>query len=347
MKNIQITIYILLLSILFFSEAKAEKNKLHIYCWADEIPHSIIKDFSKEYGIKVSLTSFDNNETMYSKVKLLGPNSDYDIICPSSYYVKKMKNESLIQEVDKTQVPNLKNISTDALNKEFDQNNRYSLPYVMTQTGILYNSQYIKENINSWNDLFNHKYKNKILLLDDIREVFSIAFLLLGYNINNVNKNEIEEAYIKLKTLMPNVKIFSAELLKIPYITEEVIIGMNWNAEAYTSIQENPDLKFIYPKEGAILALDNFVISKYSKNIENAYKFINYIYEAQVAKKIIEEIWYNVPNSAAKVLLPEKLRNNKIIFPDKKTLANGIFQEDLGQSITLYEKLWSKLKAGA
>lgn len=340
--------YIFATFFLYFLQCEiveAKDEKLNIYCWAEEIPYGVIKDFSEEYGIDVSLTNFDNNETMYSKVKLLDKNSDYDIICPSSYYITKMKNEGLIKEIDKTKISNLKNIDISVLNKDFDPDNKYSLPYVMTQTGILYNSKYISDKIDSWGALFNEKYKGKILLLDDIREVFAIGLILLGYSGNDTNTHHLEQAYIKLKELMLNVKIFSAESLKIPFITEEVIIGMNWNAESYVSIQENSDLRFIYPKEGTILALDNFTIAKYSKNAENAYKFIDYVYRAEVAKKIIEEIGYNIPNHAAKKLLPKEIRDDEVIFPSDEVLKNGIFQQDLGKSIGTYEKLWSKLKA--
>ena len=217
MNIFKIIICFCLLYFFQFSVAQGKTEQLNIYCWAEEIPYSIINDFSKEYGLNVSLTTYDNNETMYSKLKILRQNSGYDLICPSNYYVKKMINENLIQQIDKEKIPNLKNIDQNVLNKYFDPKNQYTLPYTITQTGILYNSKYVTTKIYSWNDLFNTKYKNNILLINDIREVFSIGLILLGYNANDKEEVHIKQVYEKLKTLLPNVKILSAESIKIPY----------------------------------------------------------------------------------------------------------------------------------
>ena len=119
---------------------------------------------------------------------------------------------------------------------------------------------------------------------------------------------------------------------------------MNWNSDSYEVMKENSDLKFIYPKEGAIFSMDNFVILKNSQNKVNAYRFIDFIYRVDVTKKIIEKIGLSIPNLATKNLLKTELQNNKVIFPSSTTINNSAIYDDLESSIDTYTKYWSMLK---
>ena len=202
-KMIQIVLFI----VLFFNSILAFANKLYIYGWSNGIPDHIIAKFTKETGINVALSTFENNETMYAKLKLLGKRPSYDIVFPSTYFMQKMIKDNLLEELDKSQVPNFRNINKDALNLSFDPENKFSMPYSMYFTGIMYNSSFIKNKIDSWSDLFDPQYKNKVLLLDDVREVFHIGLNLLGYDVNTINEEEIKNAYIRLKSILPNINL--------------------------------------------------------------------------------------------------------------------------------------------
>lgn len=328
----------------FFNFSLAFANKLYVYGWFNTIPDHLIEKFTKETGIKVVFSSYENNESMFAKIKLLGKRPSYDIIFPSSYFIQKMVKENLLEELDKTKIPNIKNIRNNVLNQDFDPKNKFSIPYVVYFTGIMYNSKYIKNTISSWNDLFDPQYRNKILLLDDIREVFHIGLNLLGYDVNTQNEAKLKNAYIKLKSILPNVNLFSSESTKKYYISGDVIIGMNWNSDAYEAILEDKNLKFIYPKEGAIFSMDNFAILQNAKNKENAYKFINFIYRADISKEIIEHNGLSIPNMAAIKLLKSELRNNQVIFPDSKVITNSVIHNDLDENINVYIKYWNMLK---
>ena len=337
-------IKIVLFALLLFNFNLAFANKLYIYGWFNSIPDNILEKFTKETGINVVFSSYENNETMFAKLKLLGKQPSYDVVFPSTYFIQKMIKEDLLEELDKTKIPNIKNINEDVLNLNFDPKNKFSIPYVMYFTGIMYNSKFVKNKIDSWADLFDPEYKGKILLLDDVREVFHIALNLLGYDVNTVNEEEIKNAYIKLKSILPNVNLFSAESTKKYFLSGDVIIGMNWNSDSYEAILEDKNLKLIYPKEGAVFSMDNFVILKNAKNKQNAYKFIDFIYRANISKKIIEHNGLSIPNLAAKKLLKPELQNNKVIFPDSKVINNSTLHDDLGGNINIYTKYWNMLK---
>jgi spermidine/putrescine transport system substrate-binding protein len=330
--------------ILFFALSLFAKDKiLYIYNWSEYMPKDVLKNFTKETGIKVKYSTYDSNEAMYAKIKTVG-SSSYDIIVPSTYFVGKMSKENLLEKLDKTKIPNYSNLDKKLLNKDFDKNNDFSIPYLWGSSGITYNLGLIKNSVDSWANLWDSEYKNSILLNDDLREVFGIALRTLGYSSNTQNPKEIEEAYNKLKELLPNVKMFYSESQKQVYLNEDVKLGMNFNGESYMASLENDKIKYVYPKEGALIWLDSLVIPKGAKNIENAYIFINYLLRAEVSKQISEEIGYASPNLKAVELLPDSIKNNRTIYPNDEDLKNSEFQNDIGEALKVYEKFWEKLK---
>ena len=330
--------------VLIFNLNLAFGNKLYIYGWFNSIPDSVLKQFTDETGINVTFSPYENNETMYAKLMLISNQPSYDIVFPSTYFITKMIKANLLEELDKSKIKNFKNINKDFLNLSFDLTNAFSIPYVLYFTGIMYNSKFVKDPIQSWNDLFNIQYKKKVLLLDDVREIFHIGLNLLGYSVNSTDENEIKQAYLKLKSVISHIKLFASESTKKYFLSDEVVIGMNWNFDSYEVMQKNDDLKFIYPKEGAIFSMDNFVILKNAKNKENAYKFIDFIYRTDITKTIIETIGLNIPNTSAKDILTPILKNNEIIFPNHEVIQNSIMHNDLGNNIDTYIKYWSMLK---
>lgn len=339
-------IFSFLLFFLFCSVALAKEEKLYLYTYPDYVPDSIIKKFTRETGIKVIISTCDNNETLYAKIKLLGQSSEYDVVIPSTYYISKMRKAGLLAKLDKNKIPNLRNIDPKFLNKAYDLNNEYSIPYLWGSTGIAYNSKYVKEEVDSWNILFSNKYAGRVYMIDDVRDVFFIALTLLGYSGNDINEAHIEEAFKKLKPMVPNVKTWNTEAIKTYFIDEEVVIGAGWSGFIYTASLENPNIKFAYPKERFPLWLDGFAILKSAKNVDNAHKFINFIHQPEISKEISETIGFATPNMAAIKLLPSHVRDNQIIYPSEEILARGEIQEDIGASISIYEKYWEMLKTG-
>jgi len=327
--------------------ATAKTETLYIYNWTEYMPDKVIAEFQKETGIKVNYSTYDSNEAMHAKIKVLRKNEGYDVVFPSTYYVDKMRKEGLLTEIDKSKLSNLKNLDSSLLDKSYDPGNKYSIPYLWGSSSIAVNSRFIDpKTINSWNDFWKPELKNRLVLTDDIREVFAMSLMSLGFSGNTKDPVQIEAAYKKLATLKPNIRLYNSESPKLPFLNQEVYAGMIWNGEAYMASQENPDIKFIYPKEGTIFWIDNMIIPKNARNIENAHKFINFILKPEIAKTISHEIGYATPNLAARQLMDEKVRNNKTVYPDPSVVSAGEFQVDIGDAILIYEKYWEKLKTG-
>lgn len=340
--------FITLISFLNFPVCYAEENILNLYTWSGVMPESTIRQFEKETGIKVNFSTYNSNEIMYAKLRT-NPNSGYDILEPSSYYVDRMVKQGMLEKMDKTKLSHFKNLSSDFLNKKYDPHNTYSIPFIWGVTGIFVNSNFINtKTITKWANLWDPKYRYELVLLDDSREVFSIALCALGFSVNDNDPVHIEAAYEKLKSLMPNVKLFNSDAVVTIMVDEDANLGMAWNGDLLKAQKENSALRFIFPQDSFVIWVDNFVIPKNAPHLQNAYKFLNFILRADIAKAITLKNNFPTPNLAARKLLPNSIKNNTLYYPPSSILKKGQFQTDVDtQALELYEKYWEKLKIGA
>lgn len=325
----------------------AAENVINVFAWSGEIPRFVITQFENETGIKVNYSTYDSNEIMYAKLRA-SKNPGYDLIEPSSYYIDRMRHQGMLEKLDKTQLSNFKNIDPTFLNQAYDPQSEYSAPFIWGITGIFLNKDYFPTNgVTEWHDLLDRKYVNQLMFLDDAREVFSIALKMLGYSINDSNPEHIKQAYLKLKTLMPNVKLFNSDAIISILIDEDATVGMTWNGDLFKASRENGKLQFIYPKDGFEIWVDNFAILKSAPHQKNAYKFLNFLMRPEIAKAVSLNINYSTANLAAKNLMPPDIKNNLALYPSRETLSHGEFETDIGdQAFGLFEKYWEQLKMG-
>ncbi|MBN1379799.1 MAG: spermidine/putrescine ABC transporter substrate-binding protein [Gammaproteobacteria bacterium] len=338
---------LLMTLLLLITGAVQAEEKVVVYNWSEYVDDSVLEDFTKETGIKIEYSTFDSNEVMYSKLKLQR-GKGYDIVVPSTYYISKMAKEGLLQKLDKSQLKNIRNLNPDLLNKDYDPGNVYSLPYLWGSTGLCYNADEVEPaSVTAWKDLWDPKWKGKLLFTDDVREVFHMALRINGHSGNSEDPAHITQAYELLKKVIPNVLVFNSEAPREPYLSGDVVVGMNWNGEAVSAAQENPAIQYVYPKEGAVFWVDSFAIPVGAENVKNAHAFIDYMLRAEVAKLNTEYVGYATPNQAALPLLEQSTRENPVIFPPEKIIANGEFHRDIGNdALQLMHDYWQKLKAG-
>lgn len=316
-----------------------------IYLWAEGIPDDVYQEFTKETGIKVRHASFDSNEMLYTRLKTQGSeNFDIDVIMPSTYFVDKMIQEDLLLALDKSQLPHFHGLNKAFLNKPYDPQNRYSIPNTIGATGIGMNKKFIKGSITSWQQLWDPRFKNALLLIDDAREVFHIALLTLGYSPNTTDKKEIYNAYEKLLQLAPNIKTFNSDNPSEPFLTGDVNIGMLWNGSTITAQREDPNITMIFPTEGAVFWADNFAIPKYAQNPQNAHKLINFLCRPDIAARTSIKTGYPTPVLKSYQYLPERMRLDPIFMLPESVIAKGVFQSDVGHHSQLYEYYYQQFK---
>ena len=326
------------------SSSEGEKQVLNIYSWADNFAPEVIEQFEQQYNVKVNYDVYGSNEEMLAKIQAGA--SGYDLIQPSDYMVATMIELGLLEELNKGNIPNLKNIVSTFETPPFDPGNKYSIVYTWGITGIAYNKNYVKEPPTSWSDLWKDEYKDRVILLNDPREVLGMALIKNGYSNSTTNPEELEKAFQDLKTLVPNVIAFDTDNIKQKMIAEEAWIGTVWSGDAAYIYAENQNVDYVIPKEGATIWADTLAIPKGAKNKELAEKFINFLFEPEVSVKNYEAIGYSNPNEAAYPLHSEEYRSNKMIFLDPADIARAEWLVDVGDMLQEYDRYWTELKSG-
>ena len=313
---------------------KTNKNEVNILNWSSYIPFEIINDFEKETGIRVNYGTYSSNEELLAKISS-SKEGTYDLIFPSDYMVELMISKNMLEEFDTSKLNNFDNINPLFLNQKFDSTNKYSIPFLAATSVIVVNRDNVKDEIDSYNDLLNPKYKNNIVLIDDQRIIIGMALQANGYEMNEVDKKKLNKAKDWLLKFDKNVKAFDSDSPKTFLITNEVDIGIIWNAEAEIAKEYNDNIEIIYPKDGFAISLDNYVLVKGAKNKDNAYKFIDYILRDDVNKKITDEYPY----------INTTISNMNLDYNELTTiLSNGSYVENIGSNISQYDKLWAEIK---
>lgn len=332
---------------LVMGSAQANDNKtLYFYNWTEYVPPGLLEQFTKETGIKVIYSTYESNETMYAKLKTYKDGA-YDLVVPSTYFVDKMRKEGMLQKIDKSKLTHFSNLDPEMLNKSFDPNNDYSIPYIWGATAIGVNADEMDpKSITRWADLWKPEYKQSLLLTDDAREVFQVALRKLGYSGNTTHPEEIKAAYHELQKLMPNVAAFNSDNPANPYMEGEVNVGMVWNGSAYVAREAGTPLEIVWPEEGGIFWMDNLSIPANAKNVDGALQLINFLLRPEVAQQVAETIGYPTPNLAARKLLPPEVSGDKSLYPDAAVIEAGEWQNDVGDASMLYESYYQKLKTG-
>ncbi len=329
------------------SSAYASDNILNVYNWTDYIPQSVISRFEQQTGITVNYNEFSSSDEMYTKLSA-NPNIGYDVVFPPNYLVTRMAQDRLLQPLDLQQLPNARYIDPLFLNHSYDPNNQYSLPFSWGATIIGYNQKYFsKATITSWRDLWQPRFSNQLLLLNDIRDVFAIPLLIMGASVNSREPQQIQQAYKLLNALWPNIKIISGEGIPALLADEDIVISVAWNGDIYSANQENPAIKGIYPKEGFALWMDNVVIMRQAPHVTNAYRFINFILQPENMAEIAQNTHYSTVNYAAKNRLPKAMRMNPILYPPAEIIKHAQFEGDVGEADHLYKSFWEEFRANA
>lgn len=325
----------LIIAIALFSRKEDDSNQriLNVLNWTSYIPNEVIEDFENEYDIKVNYGTYSSNEELLAK--LTGSREGtYDLVFPSDYMVDLMISRNLLEPLDSRKLQNVENLNEIFMNQPYDQDNSYSLPFLLATTVLIYDSAKI-DHLTSYKDLQDPALYNNLVMLDDQRIVIGAMLNACGYDMNDVHEDHLESSLDFFNKIKPNIKAFDSDSPKTFFITKEVDAGLVWNAEAILAREENPELEITYPEDGFALSMDNYTIVKGAKNIEAAYLFIDYLLRPDIAQRIVDEYPYISTNQYVESLPQAEL---------EQILANGSYVENVGADIKKFDKLWAKYK---
>ncbi|MBQ7680275.1 MAG: extracellular solute-binding protein, partial [Butyrivibrio sp.] len=314
---------IILLAMAYGGVFSKKSTQVFVYNAGEYIDPEVIEMFEEETGIEVVYDEFESNEIMYAKVASDG--AAYDVMCPSDYMIAKLIQNDMLMKLDWSAVPNAsENIGAQYYEsaKAFDPENEYAVPYCWGTVGILYNKELVQEPVTSWDILWDPKYKGEILMQDSIRDAFMVALARRGYDINTTNPSEIDAATQDLIEQAPLVQAYVIDQVRDKMIGGEAALGVIYSGEAIYTKRENADLEYVIPDEGSNVWIDAWVISRESRNVENALAWINFISRPDIALMNFEYITYSTPNIMAQEMIEDDdIRYSPVAFPDDETLS--------------------------
>ena len=327
------------------SSAKTGSNgELNLFVWTEYVPDSVISKFEEETGIKVHVSTFSSNEDMLAKVKAESEGT-YDIVQPSDYMVQQMIAQDMLEELDQDALTNLSNLSDTYLSPSYDPGNVYSVPYQGGVAAIAVNTAKVDTEITSYDDLFNEALKGKEVVLDDYRAVIGMTARSMGYSMNETDLAILGEIGDKLLTIKDNIKLYDSDSPKSALISGDCNVAFCWSAEIALAMEENPDIKIVFPSEGAFKFMDNWCVPKEAKNYDNAMKFINFMMESESAQMVMAEFPYLNPNVAAVEAMGSEFSENKAKNIPAEELEKGEFVMSLdSDTLSIYDEMWTKLK---
>jgi len=325
------------------SATAAPTKNLNIYCWSEYIPQPIIDQFSKETGVKVTVENYASNEEMLSKLAAGG--GEYDIIQPSEYVIEALVKEKVLHPLERSKIPNLKNIDPQFLNQPFDPGNKFSVPFMAGTVGIVVNTDLVKDDIRSYADVFKPANKGKIVVLDDAREIVTWALLANGLNINQITDKSLNKIKPTLEQWLPLVKVYDSDSPKTALLNGDVALGVVWGGEGAILLNKNKKFRWVIPSEGTHLFIDSLAIPKTAKNVQNAEAFMNFILRPEISKQISDEFPYLNPNIAARELMSKQQLENPASFPEAEDLKKMTLFKDIGTKGSDVEELVTTLKA--
>ncbi|MBG9989380.1 ABC transporter substrate-binding protein [Aerococcaceae bacterium DSM 111176] len=317
---------------------------INFYNWGDYIDPDVIAEFEEETGYTVVYETFDSNEAMLTKVQQGG--TAYDVIVPSEYMVEAMADEGLLLPLDHSKIPNMEHLDPQFLDMAFDQGNQYSLPFFWGTLGIVYNSAELGEvDFNSWDELWNPKYRNEILMIDGAREVLGIGLQSMNYSLNETDDAKLVEAAQKMKRLMPNVMALITDEIKMHLVNGESNIAVTFSGEAMSAIEGNEDLVYVVPDQGSNIWTDNFSIPYNSDNIEGAHALIDFLTRPDISVRNAEYVGYATPNETAFGMLDEEITSDEANYPPDEVIANLEAYQSLNQeTLVRYNDLYLEVK---
>ena len=345
--------------------AQEEEKVLNVYNWSDYIAEDTIRNFEKETGIKVRYDNFDNNEIVHAK--LVAGKTGYDVVVPSSYWAKVQADGGLLMKLDKSKIPNLKNLDP-ALQEQLaklDPGNQFQVNWLWGFTTIGINVDKVKAALgstpmpdNAWDLVFKPEYISKlkgcgVSFLDSATEVVPAALHYLGKPAYSKNQADYAGVAPLLKSIRPYVTLFSSSGYINDMANGSICVALGWSGDVNIARQRAIDgktgqkIEALIPKTGGVLFFDVMVIPADAPHPGNAHKFIDYILRPEVHASLTNKVFYANPNAASKKFVKPEVANNPTVFPTpedmKKMQAPDALSNDIRRTMT---RLYTSFKTG-
>ncbi|WP_414386145.1 spermidine/putrescine ABC transporter substrate-binding protein [Synechococcus sp. H60.3] len=339
-----------MLLLLFFWPLRtaAQKQTLQLYIWSEYIDPAILTAFEKATNSRVVVSVYESNEDMIAKLRGGGVNQ-YDVVVPTDYVVPNMVELGLLQPLNKALIPNLRNLGEKFIGLPFDPENTYTVPYQWGTTGIGYRKDRLPENFErSWGLIFDPQQQyGPFVMIDEMRSMIAAAAFYLGFDINTTVRSELQQ----IQQLLIDTKRRSAGLIggvggKNQLVSGTANVAVVYSGDALQAAEENPNIGYFVPREGAHIWLDVMAIPAKAPNPELANRFINFLLEPEIGAQLSNYNRFATPNAAALPKINPQDRQNPAIYPDEATFARLQYLKVLSQEeLRLVDAVWTAVKS--
>lgn len=322
------------------------RNQLNVFIWSEYIDPQVVAAFEKQYDCKVSLDLYEDNESMLAKLAGGGV-SLYDVVVPSDYVVNALVQRGLLAPLRHENLPNLTNVQPRFANQPFDAGNRYTVPYQWGVDGLFLRKQPTRSLTDSWALIFDPAQQpGPFLLMDDMRACFGAALKFRGHSANSTNAQELTEARdLLLDAKRRSLGFENGVGGKNRVLARSAVMAMAYSGDAVRGMKEDPETVYVLPREGSTLWLDNLAIPAKAPHRDLAEKFLNFILDPKVGAQVSNFNQFATPNRAAMEFITPADLKNPGIYPPQELMDRLEPVRDLGQQTSLYDELWTQVKA--
>jgi spermidine/putrescine transport system substrate-binding protein len=322
---------------------RSPAGRLNVYNWSNYVGAATISTFEREFGVEVRYGIFESNEEMLAKA--LTGNSGWDVVFPSNYFIRPMRENGLLARLRHEWLPGLENLDRRFHAPEWDPALEWSVPYMSGASGIFYRSS-LHPAPAAWRDLWDGRLRGRMTMLDDPAEVIGACLKKLGLPLNSCRPEDLERARREAVAQKKLLRAYLNAEVRDQVVSGDVLAAQLWATTAQQGIDASPGLAFAYPAEGFALYCDNAVVLRESARQELAHRFIDYLLRPQVAAGIVIETRTATVNAAALAILPQGVRANPTLYPPQEVLERGEWFAALdAQGQRLRDRLWTEIKA--
>ncbi len=324
----------------------AAEAKLNVFIWSEYLDPQVVKDFEQQFACKVTVDVYEDAESMLAKLQG-GGTSLYDLVVPPDHLVSTMVKLNLLAPMRPANLPNLKNLDAKFASPPYDRGNKFSVAYQWGTVGILVRPVAGKPVPETWGLVFDAKQQaGRFVLIDSVRDCLGAALKFKGHGLNSTEIPHLKEARDLIIEAKQRAAGFDGSVgAKNKVVAKSVAAAIVYSGEAARAMTDDASLRYIIPREGSQIWVDNLCIPAKAPHRDLAEKFINFVLEAKVGARLSNFLQFATPNAAAKAFIkPEDLKN-PAIYPSPEVMAKLEFLEDLGGKTKLYDEAWTQVKA--
>ncbi|HWV57962.1 MAG TPA: spermidine/putrescine ABC transporter substrate-binding protein [Longimicrobiales bacterium] len=326
-------------------------NTLRMFNWPDYMDPELLEEFESTYGVRVIVDYYDTNEAMIAKLESGGA-GQYDVVVASDYAIETLLGAGMLEPLDHSNIPNIDNLDPRFRDLPFDPGNRHSVAYQWGTSGLGIRTDRIsgidEDALGSWRIVFDPDvHPGPFAMMSDGREVIAAALFYLGYSANTTNPDELRAAEELLIAQRPRVLTYA------PFATGrdllaagDVVVAHNFSGDILMARDEVEAIRYVIPREGAILWTDNLAVPVGARAKYAAEVFINFLLDAEVGGRLSNFTRYASPNAAARAYIDEDLLSDPSVYPDEEVAGRLELLRDLGPDRALYEAIWTRVRAG-